>query len=223
MPYYRRGLVLSAKGVWMFEAEDRLQAESVQFDRPIRIRHLTSGKYLSCDTSRASSRGSGQLGETWFDAELVNDADPSMPSGRLGSASSMLFYLRAEIASDDLSMHVPAQADVSVRIEHRFFSSNDSLESVFLHFCGASVIKRPCRRSNLLDSHDGDERTKGFRVVFSTSVNKHSIHRLLSVDESEGKAIDQAVALLPALLLYARLVQWGHDFSEQTVELSAQG
>ena len=120
IPYVRSEALLDpsqsesfgAKSTWAFEScaniyKSRHEGCALEWEKPVRLRHVASGKYLSCQTSSngrdAAIATDGDV--LWYDAALVDDVINDAPPGAFGSAESMLFIVTAE--SDSSSGFLP--------------------------------------------------------------------------------------------------------------------
>ena len=139
----------TAKSLWVIEpAHTRAARTSIPWDKPCRLRHLTSGKYLAVDTPSGPIKEIGS--EFYYGCSLVDDS--SVSDGNDDDAE--LLTLAAEDAGLNTSLppkclvfHITCSdksedgfipnIDSSVRIEHRFVDPyTGEREVLFLHNSG---------------------------------------------------------------------------------------
>ena len=166
---------MSVKGLWSFENTLQSKGGCIRFDVGIRIRHIPSGKYLSCDTSKADADE--------FDCALVNDENPQAAPGAFGSAHSLLFYVVPEdIVHVD---RVPKNMSTMVRIEHRHSSDKSRL-----HFRDTNKPKVPCRASSSVEKED----LRGNGIVFARQQQAQDMLKLIPSSEEETLLVKGIIA-----------------------------
>jgi hypothetical protein len=107
---------LSAKAVWCFEPVDLTHCCEIRFNSPLRLKHVPSGKYLSVDSfspgairrnvsdASVENDNMSKMGML-YDTSLVFKGDPDIEDGRIGSMSSLVFYLvPTDVTSDTLKV-----------------------------------------------------------------------------------------------------------------------
>jgi hypothetical protein len=207
---------------------------------PYRLRHVASNKYLAVDTlspaalldpSNQSALGGDDDDDDdaneSFTAAMVEDADPALPPGALGSFDSLVFYLTPTDESGDALRDGVS----TVQLEHR------SPHAGALYFKHAKEPKPPM--APFAATHDGHgppvaagsgaatgaamratgrkqsgAESPGGRVLFGASVSTVDALKLVPLEPQETSAIAKATAKVRVFLLYAHLAQTYAPFGD---------
>ena len=180
---------LNVKGLWCFESRMPSRGSAIGFNMAIRIKHIPSRKYLSCQTS---STPNSEL----FDCILVDGIDPSAGHGSFGSPHSLDFYI---LPQDIIEVsNIPQDMSTMVRIEH--VHSEDGTR---LHLLHTDKPKVPCYESSSApDKPSG--RGKGTMIAFSRQQAKQDILKLIPCSKEETLLVNRIIAKRYILMSY----QW---------------
>jgi hypothetical protein len=107
----------SSKGVWVFESLNRSMGDNIEWNKPIRIRHYPSGKYLAVDITDPTTLGTSD----WYETYLMDDASTEFEERDesiwdLCQMKNMVFYIASTELTNTNAMPSTAW---SVRVEHR--------------------------------------------------------------------------------------------------------
>ena len=175
------GLAGSGKNAWSIELESRMSGGSISYNRPVRIRHILSGKYLSVDLASVPS----PRNEQWFQVQLVDASDDSHET-----SSHMRFFLHSTEATAGADLPKPSTfAGVAIRIEHRLQPGS----SLWLHDTGRLKEKEP----NIELSRT---------LVFSTMRHTTDVFTLTPLDPSVRGNLDRVASSVAVAKLYTILL-----------------
>ena len=199
----------SAKAVWTFEYIERSTGGSVKWNSPVRIKHASSGKYLSVDTMSPFMGGSagvsGVASGQVYACGLVRTANASAPAGSFGSAESLVFTI---VPSDASTGSLP-KGVTTLRIDHEVTHENGNKVHCYLHHSPLEKSSFPAVVSS--DDDDDDEggskasklTRKGERFLFTTVRYPQDVLRILPLDASQSKDVAYISSLVKPLKLYA--------------------
>jgi hypothetical protein len=187
---------------------DNTRRCEIGFNSALRLKHVPSGKFLSVDSS--SSTGitsekqsipgehdqgvSGEEGRgVLYRAGLVFNSSSSIAEGKLGSTSSLLFYLMpVDNATDSLS-----SSAVAVRLEHRAANGQT------LYFYAPHVLKPSLNHVERPASPWGNSKERGCELCFSSEFSSLDILRVQPLSDKDSKQLSYFISKIPLFRLYA--------------------
>jgi hypothetical protein len=195
----------SAKGVWSFESVEKAQAGPVKWGVPLRIRHVSSGAYLSVDslnpTFLYSPDEDMDVDTSLFNVALVSDVDPKAKEGSFGSAASLEFMLVTHEVEPTATLSLGV---TTMTLEHRPPAGLDAPRRLYL-------LSPNETKPDLLDSAEGGggeslpKEAKGIRLLFSSTYFPDDALRIIPITREDSMRIDRVVGMIPLLKLYTHL------------------
>jgi hypothetical protein len=206
---------------------------------PYRLRHVASNKYLAVDTLSPAAlldpanqrkalrrRDDDDDANESFTAAMVEDADPGLPPGALGSFDSLVFYLTPTDESGDLLRDGVS----TVQLEHRsphagvlYFKHAKEAKPPMAPFAATHGDGPPVAAGSGAATgaamratgrkHLGAE-SPGGRVLFRASVSTVDALKLMPLEPQETSAIAKATSKVRVFLLYAHLAQTYAPFGD---------
>ena len=211
----------STKAVWQFENVDRKIGTTVDWQAPLRIRHV-SGKYLSVDTSQSWTPKPFKPGDySWtndseitegvrvFAAALIDEPDSRLSPGTLGSIESAVF---TAVPNDSSTGTIP-NSPTTMRICHEVKRGDGSVITCFMHHLPRpkSGISSPSSAEDDEKPTGGNHRKHGETVCFVDLKSPKGILRILPLDEEESRSIYTVAGFLTPLKLFSYLMVNGDD------------
>ena len=202
------------KGVWCFEPRSRGTSGTVDWDKPIRVRHVPSGRYLAVNTEAPLKEDSGVQLEVWFSCFLVDDE--IMEEDELGGGEgSTLTTMTHDLAGNELGFKTiapermlfqasSADADMGTKIPN--MDVNLRLSHVLHDGVGKTVLYLHNSEERKPHKSGSTEKmsviARSFRLVFSTVRSAQDIFKVMRVKPEEAVAIANVAALMMPTALY---------------------
>lgn len=185
----------SAKAVWMFEEANRTTGADVLWERPVYIRHLVSGKYLSVDTS--SSELGDDLPELSSGTHVYRCTLVEVPS------QSSLFVAISHGSSKEA---LPSNSPCTLRIVHKLAQERRET-SLLAKTTKLYLHHLPMPKSGFVEEGARQRVKTSERLCFIDAKSPKGVLRVIPLDAMEARQIKKISGFIKPLKLYAYLMQ----------------